>query len=201
MGGLCSTILHFINDSLFSSNEGCEGPGHTHYGRYKIKADSLFLEHGLNDPSLRIVKMDSLRRKGSNQIILRFIDQNGENISKPFRAHYFRSNDRRYGFQYDSLNQVLVATNLEVQRVSVQSLKLMGLEADLLTDFTSGIEVTYYLQIPPLLYRYLNKDIAGTGHEVLLIKPDQLIPVNDDIKYVSEEPRVFRKDTIYGKQN
>ncbi|WP_162903300.1 hypothetical protein [Taibaiella koreensis] len=201
MGGLCSTVLHFMNDSLFSSNQGCEGPGHTHYGRYKIRADSLLLEHGLIDTSLRIVTIDSLRKIGSNQIVLRFIDQNGQNISRRFKAHFFRDKGRRYGFSYDSTLNALTATNLEVQKISITSLKLMGIEADLQSDFKTGIELTYHLHIPPLIFDYINKDIAQRGLEVLLIRPDRLIPVNDEVTYVSEEPRIFYKDTIYSKQN
>ena len=195
INGLCSTVFRFENDSMFTSNHGCEGPGHTYYGRYRIKSDSLFLEHGIKDTALKIVKIDSSRH-AEKLLVIRFFDQNNINVSKRFRGNYFRSNSRKYGFTYDSLRQALTAPELGIEEVHISTLEWLGLDGALKNaDFNQGLTVNYYLHLPSwIAEKFLNKDIIPRGNSVMLIKQEQLIPLNPDEYSYSDQPVIYQKD-------
>lgn len=194
-GGLCTTTYKFVDDSLFKCGYGCEQFYNTYYGRYKVRKDTLFLEHGIGDTYVRILRIETKETQFEG-VVLRFVNQYGKNISNYFRACLVREPKLRYSLSYDPGREALTIANLVASCLEVSTLQTLGIPTELQADFSHPIEITYHLQMPPFVYPLLNKDIQPRGKGTLLIKSDEMIPINDihSAVFYLHEPVIFKKD-------
>jgi hypothetical protein len=187
-GGLCSTVISMISDSIFTNNHGCEGRGHTYYGKYLIKSDTIFFKKGITEPGIKIVCIDS-EITTDNALELCFVDQHGANLSKKFRATFKRSNDLTYSLSYDSLKEVLFYPKISDEEVSLYTLQMLGIKtSSIKVDMSRGMIYTYHLNLPDYINQLnlFNKDILHEGTiDTMLIEPGKLI------QYVSESPSFY----------
>lgn len=180
MGGLCSTIISFVSDSIYINNHGCESRGYTFYGKYRIKADTLFLHKGITDPGLKVLKIDSTEITGKNEIELCFIDQHGNNLSKQFRATFKRGEDLTYRLSYDSVKKIRYYPKISDEEIRMTTLHLLGIKTDNIRAIKSRpMRYTYYLNIPDFVRQLdlFNKDILSerTEDDIMLIGAEKLI--------------------------
>jgi hypothetical protein len=176
--GFCSTVLEFINDSIYTSNHGCEGPGHTYYGRYFIKSDSLFLKAGLGNFKISIQKIDTVEID-KEVLELKFVDQQNQDLTAIFKVYYSSANGNQYSLEYNNISKSLVCRNTgNNQVIRVSTLERLGVNNFIInTNFPHKYRIIYHLEIPDIIYQLdlFNKDITQKGKDTLIIKGDQLI--------------------------
>lgn len=183
-GGLCSTIITFVSDSIYRSNSGCEGPGHTSYGTYHIKADSLFLQDGISGTALEIIKTDTVTTE-DDLLALRFFNEQGENITKKFKAFATRTgNENRYSLSYDAVRNALINRKTGKETVHISTFDLLGCTTEHISmDFPKGKEINFRLYIPEAVIALdlFNKDIASGGQSIYLIRTDSLVSTEEEV--------------------
>ncbi len=193
---LCSEAFHFLNDSIYKGTSGCEQFFSSYLGKYKIKADTLFLSIGIPGLKIGIQRIDSFKSDG-DLLILRFFDQSGENISKKIVATFIRPDGRIYPVSYDSVKNALVTTKIRKEAVRIATLDKFGANAHPINlDYANTLELNYHLEVPKLIkdLDLYKKDIAEEKGQVLIFNNKGLAPVIKHRYFPFEEDVFFKKE-------
>jgi len=101
-GGICSTNIRFVNDSLYSSNHGCESSGTTTIGLYELKKDTVLLKQ-FSTKLIELIKIDSGIIKDREDVVhVKIFDQNGINITKDVQLRSIHNDGRQFKLNYNS---------------------------------------------------------------------------------------------------
>lgn len=188
--GLCSTYFRFIDSTLFLRNAGCEGPGHTNYGTYTTKEDTVIFTDGIDLSSVKINHVDTTRSSIGDSLILQFYNQYNQNISSFFRGKYKIGESKIYSISYDSTFNALLYRRIKYNDpnihydIEISTFKNLGLNLpEISSDYEGTLKIQYFLTFPDIVidYQLYNRDIARSGNSYsYLYKDFCLVPIKQE---------------------